>query len=322
MRLKAAFTLVELLVVIAVIGVLLALLLPAVQEAREAARRTTCANNLKQIGLALQNHHATHDRLPPGRGAPLPAIFSAHAYLMPYLEEGSVFQAIDFKSAPTTFSVGPTTVYDGTVNLPAAESVASSLVCPSDPVRGRVPGLTFGGTSYVASAGSGTVAYGSLTNADGVFFLGSKIRWADVTDGTSHTAAFSERLLGNGQAAAASPPSPISLYMLELSGGSDTSDAACASLSSGSWYAERGAKWITGNYGNTLYNHYYTPNAEQWDCMNMQQQKARTAARSNHRGVVGLLLCDGSARFVANEVSPTVWLALGTRAGGEAARAN
>ena len=321
MRLRSAFTLVELLVVIAVIGVLLALLLPAVQESREAARRTGCANNLKQIGLALQNHHSTHNRLPPGRGAPIPAIFSAHAYLMPYLEEASVFQAIDFKSAPTTFSIGPTTVYDGTANLLAAESVAASLVCPSDPIGGRVPGVTFGGTSYAASAGSGTVAYGSLTNADGVFFLGSKTRLADVQDGTSHTAAFSERLLGNGQPATSSPPWPTRLYMLELPGAADTSDAACASVSSGSWYAERGAKWITGNYGNTLYNHFYLPNTEPWDCMNMQQQKARTAARSNHRGVVGVLLCDGSARFVADEVSPRVWLALATRAGGEAARA-
>ena len=302
---------------IGVIGTLVALLLPAVQEAREAARRVACMNNLKQLGLALQNHHATKRHFPPGRGAPTPAIFSAQAYLLPYLEEGGIFQSIDFTAAPTTFSIGPSTVYDGTVNLTAAQTISSSLVCPSDSAGGRVPGSSFAGTNYSANAGSGNFNFGTLTNADGVFYLGSKTSLADLLDGSSHTAAFSERLLGNGQLPSTSPPAPIRLYMLELPGGADTTPAACDSASSGSWYSERGAKWITGNYGNTLYNHYYVPGAPEWDCMNMQQQKALTSASSNHRAGVGLLSCDGSVRFVSQSIATEVWQGLATRAGSE-----
>jgi hypothetical protein len=300
-----------------VIGVLTALLLPAVQSAREAARRASCANNLKQIGLALHGFHDVHRRFPPGRGSPLPEIFSAHAYLLPYLEQANLRELIDYSHAPTTFGIGGGIVFDGATNEPAATTTLPVLQCPSDPAGGRVPGSIYGASSYAANAGTGTRNYGSLTDADGVFFLGSTIRFRDLTDGSSHTAAFSERTIGPGQPAEPGSPREQTRYILELPGAADTTESACSDPADGMWYAERGAKWILGNYGNTIYNHYRTPNAADWECMNMHQQKALSTARSNHTGGVTLLLCDGSVRLISNSIDRATWQALASRAGGE-----
>jgi len=105
--------------------------------------------------------------------------------------------------------------------------------------------------------------------------------------------------------------------MLEIAGGADPTEVACATGSSGNWYPARGEKWITGNYGNTIYNHYYPPREDRWDCMNIQQQKAFTTARSNHRNVVNTLLCDGSVRAVQQDLGIAIWRSLASRAGGE-----
>ncbi|TWT31200.1 hypothetical protein KOR34_45760 [Posidoniimonas corsicana] len=313
------FTLVELLVVIAVIGALVALLLPAVQAARGAARRASCANNLKQVGLAMQSFHGSRRHFPAGRGAPLPEIFSAHAHLLEYLEDGALFATMDLTQAPTTFGIGGGVVFSGDANYQAATTPVAAYVCPSDPAAPRVPGTEFAATSYAGNAGSGGVDYGSLTDADGVFYLGSQTRMRDLTDGSSHTAAFAERTLGPG-AAPADLPTPAGPqtgeYMLELPGGADTTPDAC-SAGGGEWNGERGAKWVLGNYGNTLYNHALAPNSPDWDCMNARQQKGRLAARSQHPGGVMTLLCDGSARFTTDAVEPEVWRSLATRAGGE-----
>jgi prepilin-type N-terminal cleavage/methylation domain-containing protein/prepilin-type processing-associated H-X9-DG protein len=312
MRRRGGFTLIELLVVIGILAVLCSLLLAAVQQVREAAARITCANNLKQIGVGLHHYHNAHGRFPPGRGTPLPAVFSAHAYLLPFLEQDGLQDLIDFTSAPTTFSIvgGPT--YDGSRNYPAATTVVKIFVCPSDPAGERVPGSPFGATSYSANAGSGTVNLGSLTQADGVFFLGSDVGFRNLTDGASQTAAFAERTLGPGDPARAAPRQLI----LERPPGNDPTPAGCSN-GTGTWNAERGAKWILGNYGNTLYNHYYPPNVSVWDCMNVQQQKALTAARSGHSGGVTMLFCDGGVRFLVDGIALGVWRALATPEGGE-----
>jgi len=307
------FTLIELLVALAIIGTLVAILLPAVQQAREASRRIACSNNLRQLGIALHNFHSTHRRFPPGRGDPLPGVFSAHAYLLEHLEQTSVREVIDFRMAPTTFSVAGGVVHDGTVNFPAATARLSVLQCPSDPFGRGVPGSEFGSTSYAANTGSGLKQWGTLTDADGVFFKGSQIGLRDITDGSTHTVAMSERLNGSGLESSGGLESDIQRLMLEIPGGSDTTPEACASPNSGNCYRERGAKWILGNYGNTLYNHYYSPNAATWDCMNLQQQKALTAARSMHPGGVMVLLCDGSVRLTSDSIDQSLWQALATR---------
>lgn len=310
------FTLVELLVVIAIIGALVALLLPAVQAAREAARRSSCINNLRQIGVALHNHHAAKQQFPPGRGETMPAVFSAHAYLLPYLEQGSLEQAIDYHDAPTPFSIFNGPSYDGAANQPAATTPVPIFLCPSDQAGGLINGSHYGATNYAACAGSGLVDYGTLTDADGAFFLGSRVKIKDITDGSSHTVAFSERTLGSGGTSDEIGTPDLARLVRELPGAADTAPEDC-NASSDNWNTERGAKWILGNYGNTLYNHLYPPNATECDCMNQRQQKGTMAARSEHSAGVATLYCDGSARFEPESIDLRVWQASATRAGGE-----
>lgn len=301
--------------VIAIIGVLMALVLPAVQAAREASRRGSCANNLKQLGLALHEFHDAHQQFPPGRGGPAPLVFSPQAYLLPFVEENGLYNKLDLNSSPTKLVIAGVT-YSGDANAAAAAEAVGLLQCPSDPAAGRVPGSTFGGTNYVANSGSGTVNNGTLVRADGVCYLTSAVRFRDLSDGSSHTAAFSERTLGNGTALATSTPYD-GLYILELGKNVDVSVTNCATQGTGSWYSQRSAKWILGNYGNTLYNHYYTPNSISWDCMNQAQQKGFLGARSYHSGGVQVLLCDGSVRFFVDSVEASLWRGIATRAGRE-----
>jgi prepilin-type N-terminal cleavage/methylation domain-containing protein len=134
---SAGFTLVELLVVIAIVGVLMAL--------------TACGNNLRQLGLALQQFHDARGQFPPGRGGPAPTVFSPQAYLLPYVEQGGLHGQLDLKSAPTNLTIAGIP-YSGATNAAAAAQAVPILQCPSDPVAGRVQGSTFGGTNYVASS--------------------------------------------------------------------------------------------------------------------------------------------------------------------------
>ena len=107
------------------------------------------------------------------------------------------------------------------------------------------------------------------------------------------------------------------LQVLEIAGGSDTTPGSCGAGSSGTWSSIRGAKWINGHFGDTLYNHFYVPNAHEWDCGNASHNHALTAARSMHPGGVQMLYCDGHVDFVAETIELKVWRSFSTRTGEE-----
>lgn len=307
------FTLIELLVVIAIIAVLVALILPAVQQAREAARRTQCRNNLKQLGLALHNYEGSHRALPPGR-LNYPMVFSALAQLLPNLDQSNVANLLDYNAAPM---FGPPST-PMTKNEVAARTKLPVFLCPSD--NGAVSGSDFGPTSYVASVGSGVGTSSSIKTGDGVMYSGSCIRFSDIRDGLTSTVCFSEQSLGNGttpSSPAGGPAANPQLEVLELANATVTTELSCVPSGTAVWSGMRGAKWLNGHYGDTLYNHYYPPNSKQWDCGNASHNYGLTAARSRHSGGVQILLCDGSVKSVQDGIDLTLWRGLATRAGKE-----
>ncbi len=219
---RNAFTLVELLVVIAIIGALVGLLLPAVQSAREAARRTSCSNNLRQFGLAMFNYESARGHFPPtdvrvsgttGFG------WSFHSRLLPYAEEAGLADRFDFKQQAFTGNFSAQQPTAAFVTLFATP--VPMLLCPSDPAPtvNKSNGYDYGGNNYMVSFGSaradgaGTYYWDFSKPTDGIVFENSKVRISKITDGTSKTAIASEavRSIANGTAdavtfAAGSPP--------------------------------------------------------------------------------------------------------------------
>jgi prepilin-type N-terminal cleavage/methylation domain-containing protein/prepilin-type processing-associated H-X9-DG protein len=230
---KSGFTLIELLVVIAIIAVLIGLLLPAVQSAREAARRIQCVNNLKQIGLGLHNYHSAAGSFPPGRMKPYLGVapglpsgpcwkggLSAHLHIMPYMEGSNLANAFNF--ATGRFRVPPSGDPNCPQNLTVVITKNNMFLCPSDTDPGiSLPTTSFGSVAtsvcnyrYNAGAticqstawddnGGKVDPWSTNCSADvngpraGLFFEEGVRSIASVTDGTSNTAAFAERAHGS-----------------------------------------------------------------------------------------------------------------------------
>jgi prepilin-type N-terminal cleavage/methylation domain-containing protein/prepilin-type processing-associated H-X9-DG protein len=293
------FTLVELLVVIAIIGVLLGMLLPAVQAAREAARRTQCSNHLKQIGLGLHNYHSATNRFPFGIGG-TGNKYSAISQILPYLELPNIHEAIDFRR-PITDSVNST----------ARLSEQAVFRCPSD-LSNTQPSAG-GAINYCPN--KGTSIRWQDTAANGVMFLNSNTSFRDLLDGSANTAAFSERIVGDGSNGMISLDSDTFLstgdpnspdHAVEMCEGVDTSNLV------NQFPQFMGAPWIDGKHG---YQHISSPNSR--SCGFQPNGKATMAATSRHAGGVYVLMCDGSVRFVTENIDRLVWRAAGTRNGGE-----
>ncbi len=312
-RNRPGLSLIELLVVIGIIGVLVGLLLPAVQAAREAARRVRCVNNLKQLGLALHGYAAAWDVFPlsstglrggPGRVYGTPA--SVQVMLLPYAENVDLYNSINLDDSSQAFGI------IGPANATASSVVVSMFLCPSDPNTSGRGGVN----SYRANLG---LCYFCDDEDAGAFVFGPT-RLAGFTDGLSQTLAFSEKLVGSGSSAAYSPTRDwIDPGFIPRPGSADDWLSVCSDLrSSAGSHPDAGHTWLLSGTINTAFFVASPPNSPIPDCGNYHVGGTGIfGARSLHPGGVNASLTDGSVRWFGSGIAPDVWRSLGTRNRGE-----
>ena len=317
----AGFTLVELLVVVTIIGILIALLLPAVQAAREAARRMQCQNNLKQIGLALQTFADANGAFPAGVRAKSTSgyewTYFLHA-LLPYLEQESYYTTIWGPS----FNIGnPWTTASASWPASVDHTALPPFLCPSDVIGGATgPGVTSVSSVWGASGpflaksnylgifsglNDGDCSSDSVAGRRAVFGRYTGRSLADITDGTSNTMAVAEYLKGVS-------------YMVDLRGWFYTNRAGCQYL-----YVTLGPNSHAPDNLLNILSFCPTDGSANHPADNLPCTPGATSVnyaspRSRHAGGVNAVFCDGSVHFVQDNIDTTTWRSLGWIADGQA----
>lgn len=293
----SGFTIIELMVSMSVVGILLALLLPAVQQSRATARRFSCTNNLRQIGLANQNFLDAHGHFPSSSSTSLD--------LLPYLEQQALYDKMSgMDQIRRQLLKGDLPVYQ----------------CPDDSL---ISGSTYL-VSYLVNNGTATMSDGkrSFSNVNGMLYAQ---RMRDVVDGASNTAFYSERLqrirVHSDDYANTNQPTRYA-WLVNLQ--NQTVDALAASCSdSHSRIADGGGifpmSFSIGRVSQSAgyYDHIVTPNTPLCRAVGGDALYATVPATSQHSGGVNMMLVDGSVRFVSENISRDIWRAYGTRNGGE-----
>jgi len=293
---RPGFTLFELLTVLALLGLLLALLLPAVQKVRQAAGRQQSANNLKQYALACHNYHDTYGSFPPGVDS---NGFSALAHLLPFIEQNNLFQQIDFNKP-----------ISDNANSAAAGNVLKISLNPQDPIQSVRKDR--GATNYLFSAGSKP----SLDENDGVFFQNSKIKFAQITDGTSNTFMIGETLKGDGGTKAVDVKRQYVLLkdkdalknLKEDAGQQDWKDSKNIS-------GDRCASWMDGRFLQGTFTGTRNINDEHPD-VSCDYAGGFSGLRTLTDGV-NVAFCDGSVHYVRNTVKLDILKLLTSRDDGQ-----
>lgn len=346
------FTLIELLVVIAIIAILIALLLPAVQQAREAARRTQCKNNLKQLGLAFHNYQSTYARFP--MAGTRDTDFSVQARLLPYVDQANLQNLLDFEEQ--AFGGGWSGKVPNPLFVNAFATPIPLFLCPSDPAPSQttlnVSGTdyTYGGLNYMVSFGSGTRINNDFhIPTDGIFYQYSGDSFRDITDGTSNTVVMTETVRSVGPdftlPAGQLPKSP---YQATLNGSSGAGSSSGPGLTAGGAWSSfadtngmisnpdlsqvvptltnwrggespairgRGISWAFTGAINSMTNGYLTPNSRIPDVVT--HWTGFFAPRSWHTGGANVLMGDGAVRFLGDSMDANLHHALHSKNGGE-----
>lgn len=328
-RRRGGFTLVELLVVIAIIGVMVGLLLPAVQAAREAARRMSCTNNLRQIGLSMHNYASAYHEILPNAGLSghgYPNDHSPLARLLPFMEQAQLQDLIDWN-----IQMG----HPGRDVLPeplriVAGTPIATFVCPSHAGEVVTPitqqGVTYqtAGSSYSMVHGNGLDgAYHAGSEGNGICWVGAKVRLGHITDGTTHQLAFLETVIGPGGDAigpGAAERADVRLWRARGSAGNSLDglhggyDAIAGNITG--WSGSRNTMWMRGSVPiGPVMAAVLPPNS---DIPDFNTGSAKSAAsRSFHPGGVNAALADGSVRFISDSIAVDTWHALLSRSGGE-----